>query len=351
MLVAGAGALYLASRLGTTSDIYSYKAWGLTYLAVAFFMLIGIITTLIIPEPEVQTENSKHQYTTGEYLRFFGLFIIFTATFAATFFYSKPLFLFIKESVLVSIGLNDRIAGFLSETFRLFIAFGTALTIAWVTVFLRIVDRNMLHHTYILPVKDFFDRYGKSTAFLLLMLIGFYRISDIVLGVISNIFYVDLGFSKEIIAGITKTFGLAMTIAGGLLGGMLTVRFGVIAILFWGALLSAATNLLFMLLSSIGPNITMLTIVIIADNLSAGLASAAFVAFLSSLTSISFSATQYAIFTSLMWIFPKLIGGYSGTIVSAWGYEKFFLLTALLGLPVLLLVRKAQIAFANDDAG
>ena len=118
----------------------------------------------------------------------------------------------------------------------------------------------------------------------------------------------------------------------------LTIIFGVMKILFLGAVLSALTNLLFMLLAQVGQDITMLYVVIAADNLSAGLASAAFIAFLSSLTNISFTAMQYAIFSSLMTLLPKILGGYSGTIVESIGYEQFFLITAVMGLPVLVLI-------------
>jgi PAT family beta-lactamase induction signal transducer AmpG len=199
----------------------------------------------------------------------------------------------------------------------------------------------MINHTYIDPVKDFFTRYSKNTALTLLMLIGLYRISDIVLGVVSNLFYQDLGFTKTEIAGIVKTFGLFMTIAGGFLGGILSQKKGVIKILFWGAFFSAVTNLLFMLLAYLGHNTIMLYVVISADNLAAGLAGAAFVAFLSALTSVKFTAVQYAVFSSLMTLVPKLFGGYSGTIVDFAGYETFFLITAIIGIPVLFLVFKA----------
>ena len=93
-----------------------------------------------------------------------------------------------------------------------------------------------------------------------------------------------------------------------------------------------------MLLAQVGQDITMLYVVIAADNLSAGLASAAFIAFLSSLTNISFTAMQYAIFSSLMTLLPKILGGYSGTIVESIGYEQFFLITAVMGIPVLVLI-------------
>jgi PAT family beta-lactamase induction signal transducer AmpG len=147
-----------------------------------------------------------------------------------------------------------------------------------------------------------------------------------------------MGFSKNVIGGITKTFGLGMTLVGGFIGGLLTMRYSVYSILFLGGLLAAATNLLFMLLAKTGADVTLLTVVIGADNLSAGIATTAFIAFLSSLTNISFTAVQYAVFSSLMTLFPKLIGGYSGTMVSNIGYEKFFLFTALMGIPALILI-------------
>jgi PAT family beta-lactamase induction signal transducer AmpG len=129
-----------------------------------------------------------------------------------------------------------------------------------------------------------------------------------------------------------------MTILGGLLGGLLAARVGVIRIMLLGGVLAAATNLLFMLLAQIGHDMFWLYVVISADNLSAGIASAAFVAFLSSLTNVSFTAMQYAIFSSLMTLVPKSLGGYSGSMVDAIGYPSFFLFTAILGLPVLLLI-------------
>jgi PAT family beta-lactamase induction signal transducer AmpG len=226
----------------------------------------------------------------------------------------------------------------LPSVIRLLLAIAGAWVFALGLVKIKIIEYSVLDQTYIVPVKDFFQRYGLSLACLLLALIGLYRISDIVLGVISNVFYQDLGFSKPEIASVVKTFGLLMTIVGGLMGGLLSMRFGVIRVLFLGGVLSAVTNLLFMVLAAKGHDITWLYIVISADNLSAGIASAAFVAFLSSLTNISFTATQYAIFTSLMTFLPKVLGGYSGTMVDGMGYPNFFLATALMGVPVLALI-------------
>ena len=147
-----------------------------------------------------------------------------------------------------------------------------------------------------------------------------------------------MGYSKETIATATKVFGLWMTILGGFLGGWLAIKYGVMRVLMLGAVLAAATNLLFVALAMSDGNLPLLYGVIAADNLTAGLASAAFVAYLSSLTSISFTAVQYAIFSSLMSLFPKLLGGYTGGIVDAFGYPTFFVGTAVIGIPVLFLV-------------
>jgi PAT family beta-lactamase induction signal transducer AmpG len=338
MLVAGAGSLALAENLGTSAQIYSYPAWRITYFTVGFCMLVGLITTLIIPEPKRDAAVRKYEYSAIEYLRFFLLFLGTGGTFVIVFFYGGALTEMIKQGIKNQFPLLENTAGFLAETLRLFLALVIALGVARILVTMGLVGKNMFDDTYVNPIKDFFKRYGLKMAILILLLVGFYRVSDIVLGVISNVFYLDLGFSKMEIAAIVKTFGLLMTIIGGFLGGMLTVRYGVLKILFSGAVLSAATNILFMMLASIGPDPLMLKVVIAADNLAAGMASAAFVAFLSSLTSISFTAMQYAVFSSLMTLFPKLIGGYSGTIVTSIGYSNFFLLTTLMGIPVLLLL-------------
>jgi PAT family beta-lactamase induction signal transducer AmpG len=186
-------------------------------------------------------------------------------------------------------------------------------------------------------VLDFFKRY-QSMAFWVLALIGLYRISDIVLGVISNVFYQDLGYTKPEIATAVKTFGVVVSILGGFWGGIWANRWGMMRSLWWGAVLSALTNLLFVGLASWGPTLPGLYLVIAADNLAAGFASAAFVAFLSSLTQVQFTAVQYAIFSSLMTLLPKTLGGYSGAMVDHMGYPGFFALTTMMGLPVLALV-------------
>ncbi len=338
MLVAGAGSLALAGYLGTSVGSYSHEAWRITYFAVGLCMIVGLVTTLVIPEPQRGGGVKQKDYSTRDYGRFFVLFLCAVSVFVLVFYFGRAAVDPVKDGLQQLIGPYSRVAGFFVEMLRLFVSLAAALAAARGLVVLGLVNRDMLSDTYIDPVRDFFTRYGIKVAVLLLLLIGFYRVSDIVLGVISTVFYLDLGFSKAQIATIVKTFGLVMTIAGGFLGGMLTVRYGVLKILFVGGVLAAATNILFMILATSGPSLLLLKAVVAADNLAAGLASAAFVAFLSSLTSISFTAVQYAVFSSLMSLFPKLIGGYSGTIATSIGYSNFFLLTTLLGIPVLLLI-------------
>jgi PAT family beta-lactamase induction signal transducer AmpG len=196
----------------------------------------------------------------------------------------------------------------------------------------------MLRNGYVAPFKEFFDRYGR-TALIILALVATYRISDIVMGVVANVFYLDMGYTKTQIAEISKVYGLMATLAGGFLGGLIAVRIGVMKTLWLGAFLAAGTNVLFAFLAAAGePDRMGLIMVVVADNASAGIASVAFVAWLSSLTNIEFTATQYALFSSIMTLFPKVLGGYSGTMVDQVGYSTFFIGTAILGIPVLALI-------------
>jgi PAT family beta-lactamase induction signal transducer AmpG len=339
MLVAGAGGLFLASYFGSTKEFYNVSAWSNTYLIMSLVMMIGVITTLVIKEPKSTIQQVE--YTTTDYVRFFGLFLIIVTAFITTFIYSADLVKTLKI-ILTDFFSNKHLAGFIVGTLRMILAITGAYVATRILITFNIVNRSMVSTTYIDPIKDFFNRYGMSVAILLLAVIGLYRISDIVLGVVANIFYQDLGFTKIEIATVSKTFGLFMTIAGGFLGGVMAIRFGVFRVLFLGALLSALTNLLFIVLANVGHDMTWLYVTITMDNLSAGLAGAAFIAFLSSLTNIQFTAVQYAIFSSLMTLLPKIFGGYSGTLVEVFGYSEFFIITTLIGLPILYLVYKIK---------
>jgi PAT family beta-lactamase induction signal transducer AmpG len=280
MILSFAGALYIAAFFDINETTYQYFSWKMSYMAMTVTMLVGIVTTLVISEPEV-TADSGTQDRERHVQKMIEHFIY--------------------------------IPGFIR----------------------RFLD--WFYNAVISPFLDFLIRY-RWHAILILLLIGTYRISDIVLGVIANVFYVDMGFTKKEVAKIANIYGTVMTLLGASLGGVFMVRYGVMKILFLGALLSAATNVLFSIMSTVGKSLIMLILVISADNLSAGIATAAFIAYLSSLTNISYTATQYALFSSIMLLFPKFIGGFSGVLVDKIGYEIFFILTAVIGIPVLGLI-------------
>lgn len=532
MIVAGAGALFLAASLGTAKGNYIYSAWKITYLAMAAVMLVGIITTLVIREPTV---NRRYKdYKRSDYYRLVAVFFVAVISFVVSYILSGSL----TEAVKAQFAISDSFLLFCFEALRFIGSAVVAVLIGALLVKMGAVNKEMAFETWVNPIADFFRRYGVKLALVLLLLIGFYRISDIIAGVISNVFYQDLNFTKQQIAEAVKIYGVIFSLVGGFLGGLLAQRMNIMKLMFVGAILASSTNLIFIGLVKSGQqtndvNITIgqqqytvesdevgywklkvpsqvlaqadqlqvavqyqhnsqspavttlpylkglehqsglqllpvtsdnvitpaeqnnsvvvrgqyfgqplseseqiilklddqtftanldkagifsaaipaelllnsrakkivaqvlqnnqvlfsaehryssnmqttaakdldievqplpmintqstdpveisgkvikpyssswLYLAIIVDNLASGLAGAAFIAFLSSLTSVSFTAVQYAIFSSLMTLTPKILGGYSGTIVSNIGYPNFFLMTTLIGIPILILV-------------
>ncbi len=257
LLVAGAGALYIAD----------FGNWILAYLSMAGLMAVGVVTVLLIAEPERD--------------------------------------------------LPEPIFGRHHSRLKDIQAWFTAAVIS--------------------PFTDFFNRNG-SFALVILLFISVFRLSDITMGVMANPFYLDLGFSKTEIASVAKVFGFVMSVAGSFLCGVLVVRWGVYRPLMLGAVLVALTNVLFAGMAYIGPDIRALMVVISADNISGGIAATAFVAYLSGLTNRAYTATQYALFSSLMTLPGKFFSGFSGLIVDAGGYSQFFLIAAAVGIPAIILV-------------
>lgn len=270
LLVAGAGALYLAE----------FWSWQVSYEVMALLVGVGMVTVLIVREPKVNHYAAAQDIAEK-----------------------------IEHEASKRTHLNPRLARF----------------VGW------------FYAAIAGPFLDFFRRY-KELAVLILMMVAVYRISDIAMGVMANPFYLDfMGFSKTQVADVTKIFGFFMTIAGSLVGGVLVVRYGVRRILLAGAIMTAATNLLFVVLAQYPPNIVSLALVVSADNLSGGVANVALIAWLSSMTSAAFTATQYALFSSLMTLPGKFIGGFSGIVVAGFGYAEFFLVAGIMGVPAILL--------------
>lgn len=340
MIVAGAGALYLADSFGSTEAVYHYPAWRNTYFIMAAVMGVGILTTLLIKEPLIKepmlttepisepiNQEIRQMSQTSDYVRLVAVFVLSVMAFIMVF----------KLSGSLLPKVDSPLMGFLLEVVHLVLALGLALVTGYALVQAKLVDKQVAFATWIEPVLDFFRRYG-SQAMLLLALIGLYRISDIVAGVISNVFYQDMGFSKTDIATAVKLVGVVMVIVGGFLGGILAQKMRIMRAMMVGAILACVTNLLFVLLTLHPGELMYMYVAVIFDNLAAGLASAVFIAFLSALTSIRFTAVQYAIFSSLMTLLPKVLGGYSGAIVDNMGYPFFFIFTFAIGMPILGLI-------------
>lgn len=307
MLAAGAGAFYIAAL----------STWPVTYMVMAGLVAVGVIAVLLVGEPERKVSLSAMQR---------------------------------EQRVIDFIDSHAHWPDWLQDAG------------AW------------LVGAVVCPFVDFFARYGRA-AIVLLLFVSLFRITDITLGIMANPFYLDMGYSLAEIASVSKIFGVLMTLVGAGLGGVLVVRYGITRPLFAGAVLAAATNLLFAWLAAHGPTdasmamfnanllhntlhytpmqalilpdvlpwrpqhpgVLALAFTISADNLSGGLAGSAFIAYLSSLTNTGYTATQYALFSSLMTLPGKFIGGFSGMVVDSYGYVTFFGYTALAGVPAILL--------------
>ena len=271
VLVGGGGALYLAD----------FVSWTLAYLAMAVMSLVGIVTVLVIREPDAGIDEA-----TGEQ----------------------------EQRVVAFVARNPRMSSRLRSAIAWFIG------------------------GVICPFVDFFSRNGTLLAIVVLVFISVFRVSDYVLGVMANPFYIDLGFSKSEIASVIKVYGFGMTILGVMAGGPLIARYGTMRPLLASAVLISASNLLFALMAVTGRDLTLLTVVISVDNVATGLSGTVFLAYLAGLTNSAYTATQYALFSSIMSLPGKVIGGFSGVIVDAAGYATFFVYTAAIGIPSVALV-------------
>ena len=272
IMVASAGALWIAADFG----------WTAAYTAMAVMVGVGIVTTLVIPEPQPR----------------------------------------VAQQILAQ---EQRVIDWLERKAHWPAAMQQA--------------GSWFVGAVVCPFVDFFTRYGKRLAMLMLAFIASYRLTDFTMGVMANPFYLDVGYTLKEIAAVAKGYGVIMSILGTILGGVAVARLGTVRSLVVGSLLVIGSNLLFMTLAfQDDPNLVGLAVVISADNLAMGVAGTALIAYLSSLTSASYTATQYALFSSMYALPGKLLMGTSGFVVDAVGYPWFFVYTSSLGIPALVML-------------
>jgi PAT family beta-lactamase induction signal transducer AmpG len=192
------------------------------------------------------------------------------------------------------------------------------------------------HRAVLEPLAELHTRLGRTLP-AILVLVALYRMPDFISGVMASPLYREVGFSLAEIGAVSKLYGIWVGIAGAFAGGWAVTRYGLFPTLVVGGALGAASNLAFSWLSFGGPEVWRLTAAISIDNFCGSFAGMALIAYMSGLTAPGFAATQYALFSSLYALPGKLVAGASGFIVAWYGYPTFFLLTALVGIPVVAL--------------
>jgi PAT family beta-lactamase induction signal transducer AmpG len=192
-----------------------------------------------------------------------------------------------------------------------------------------------LYSAVVAPFRDFAARPGWLAAILFIM---FYKLGEAYLGVMANPFYVEMGFSTVEIADVSKVFGLGATIAGGLLGGLLVNRYGIMTSLLACGVLQIPGTLMFVVQALVGHSVPMLMLTIAAENVTAGMATSAFVAYLSSLCSQAYTATQYALLSSFMAFARDVLSASAGWMAEWLGWVGFFCFSAAIAVPALILL-------------
>ena len=196
--------------------------------------------------------------------------------------------------------------------------------------------RQWIYMAVVEPFADFVLRY-KAWSFLFLAFIASFYISDRVLGIMAFPFYEDIGFSKTQVGAIAKIYGTWVSIIGAATGAIAVVRYGLARCVVAASVLIVSTNLFFVLIAMSGAKLSLLTLTISFDNFAIGFGSTVMIAYMSSLVNLDFSATQYALLSSISTFFGKLLAGFSGDVQLAIGWLNFFFYAAATGIPTIIL--------------
>ena len=321
MIVAGAVPLVLA-------DLYN---WNLSYAVMAALMGIGVAGVLFAPREKAHAIRaipvgdvpSRPRLEATEWIARLLVIGVATAFLGSGLTgQSAPLnFLFgllglgAEGKAGVAAVLSAKPEGVFVQVASVALGLGVMVLACWPLPGVRTRPGAYLAGSFGQPLADFYRRFS-GVATLILALICVYRLADFVLNIM-NPFYLDLGFTKTELAEVRKVFGVVMTTLGVFLGGWSVARLGLIRTMVIGAFMSPVSNLVFAWLATQGPSLPGLTIAIGVDNVATGYAGTALIAYMSSLTSIGFTATQYALFSSLYALPGKLIASQSGRIVEA----------------------------------
>lgn len=258
--------------------VADFYGWFAAYATMAVLMVIGILTVLVSPEPERKVTDETRE-------------------------------------------LESRVVNFMDRSAHLPGPLQLAATRLYEAVFC--------------PFADFMSR---PYWLMILLFVALYKYGEALLGVMAYPFYLDLGFSKSEIAAISKGYGFAMTIIGGLLGGVMVARMGILKALLYAGILQCVANLAFAAQAMVGYSLPMLTITISIENLTAGMATSAFVAYLSSLCNVAYTATQFALLSSLMNVTRTVFASGGGWLADHMDWVSYFILTTFAAMPGLVVL-------------
>ncbi len=302
MLVSGAGALLLADHI----------PWNLVFYVMSLGIAVGIVAVIFMKEPELAKDRlaklASPKWSLTKFVKF-----IFTRKWL-------PLIAFIVGGYL------------LLDHFQVpsYIKFALGLCLAGFIYYQKRAI-NILPE----PIKDFCKR---PLWLHILLFIVFYKFADTLLISLQSKFYVDMGFSNSEIAYITKGFGFFMTLAGLAAGGFLYYRMGVFKSLLIAGILQILSNLVFIWIYYAQHDLVVLSAAIAVENFTGAISNVVIVAYLSSLCNIAYTATQYALLSSVSTIGRTVLAAPAGYLVASFGWVKFFVITALAGIPGIILL-------------
>jgi len=313
MLVTQIGLAAAIAGMALTSPSFSITAMAALAVLVAFFSSSQDIV-IDAYRTEVLKEN-EYGAGAGVYIMGYRLAMLVSGALAlimADHFSWKTVYLFMAATIIVGV-----IGTFLGPEPK------------------TGIPPRTLREAVLEPLREFFHRTGAFEVLLFLLL---YKLTDAVGTALMTKFFLDIGFTKTDIGAVTKVFGLIATIAGTLIGGVLLPRLGMRRALVIFGILQGLTNLLFFMMAKVGNDRLALIFTIAGENLASGMGTAAYAAFLMSLCNKRFTATQYALFTSLMAVPTKILSAPTGYLKEAVGWENYFIISMLLMIPGLLML-------------